>query len=153
MRLSIFSRTRAWRHSASARVLIEATCCLRALSCFWATREVWYYDQPLPEGRKNYIKTKPLQHEEFAECLAWWGTRQENNRAWRVKVEEVLRYNDIGALLCVNPNAGVDLVHLPPEKLVEDILGKRSGAPRSFRRFSVCWVSVHESSMASRAPR
>jgi hypothetical protein len=23
------------------------------------TREVWYYEQPLPEGRKNYTKTAP----------------------------------------------------------------------------------------------
>ena len=30
------------------------------------TKEVWYYEQPLPEGRKNYTKTKPLQFEEFA---------------------------------------------------------------------------------------
>ena len=30
------------------------------------TREVWYYEQPLPEGRKNYTKTAPIQFEEFA---------------------------------------------------------------------------------------
>src|SRR5438552_2943847 len=29
------------------------------------TREVWYYEQPLPEGRKNYTKTAPIQFEEF----------------------------------------------------------------------------------------
>ena len=93
------------------------------------TREIWYYEQPLPEGRKNYTKTKPMQYEEFADCLAWWGNRQENDRAWRVKVEDVLRYDESGALLSVNldvknPNAAVDLEHLPPEKLVEDILRK-----------------------------
>ena len=93
------------------------------------TREIWYYEQPLPEGRKNYTKTKPMQYEEFADCLAWWGNRQENDRAWRVKVEDVLRYDESGALLSVNldvknPNAAADLEHLPPEKLVEDILRK-----------------------------
>jgi type I restriction enzyme M protein len=25
------------------------------------TKEVWYYEQPLPEGRKNYTKTQPVQ--------------------------------------------------------------------------------------------
>lgn len=30
------------------------------------TREVWYYEQPLPEGRKNYTKTAPIHFEEFA---------------------------------------------------------------------------------------
>jgi type I restriction enzyme M protein len=93
------------------------------------TREIWYYEQPLPEGRKNYTKTRPMQYEEFADCRAWWGNRQENDRAWRVKVEDVLRYDEGGTLLSVNldvknPNASVDLEHLPPEKLVEDILRK-----------------------------
>ena len=32
------------------------------------TQEVWYYEQPLPEGRKNYTKTAPIQFEEFAAC-------------------------------------------------------------------------------------
>ena len=30
------------------------------------TKEVWYYEHPLPEGRKNYTKTQPIQFEEFA---------------------------------------------------------------------------------------
>jgi hypothetical protein len=36
------------------------------------TRDVWYYEQPLPEGRKNYTKTQPIQFDEFRECIAWW---------------------------------------------------------------------------------
>ena len=35
------------------------------------TREVWYYEQPLPEGRKNYTKTAPIQFEEFTLLVAW----------------------------------------------------------------------------------
>ena len=70
-----------------------------------------------------------MQYEEFADCLAWWGNRKENDRAWQVKVENVLRYDENGGLLSANldiknPNASVDLEHLPPEKLVEDIQRK-----------------------------
>ena len=36
------------------------------------TEEIWYYEQPLPEGRKQYTKKQPMRFEEFAECLAWW---------------------------------------------------------------------------------
>ena len=36
------------------------------------TRHIGYYEVPLPEGRKNYTKTKPMQYEEFADCLAWY---------------------------------------------------------------------------------
>jgi len=45
------------------------------------TQEVWYYEQPLPEGRKNYTKTAPIQFEEFAACIEWWNKREENERA------------------------------------------------------------------------
>src|SRR4029077_5307999 len=51
------------------------------------TKEVWYYEQPQPEGRKNYTKTAPIHFEEFADCVAWWKDRKENDRAWRVAVD------------------------------------------------------------------
>jgi hypothetical protein len=46
---------------------------------------------PLPDGRKNYTKTKPLRYEEFADCEAWWGGeeragRAETPQAWKVSV-------------------------------------------------------------------
>ena len=47
------------------------------------TRNVWFYEQPVPEGRKNYTKTAPIQFEEFADCLKWWPERDENEYAWR----------------------------------------------------------------------
>ena len=54
------------------------------------TREVWYYEQPLPEGRKNYTKTAPIQFEEFADCARWWDKREENDHAWKVPAAELL---------------------------------------------------------------
>ncbi len=86
------------------------------------TREVWYYEQPLPEGRKNYTKTQPLQFEEFAACLAWWRQREENERAWKVPAEELLASGC--NLDRKNPRGREDITHLPPEELVESILDK-----------------------------
>jgi len=86
------------------------------------TREVWYYEQPLPVGRSTYSKTKPLQYEEFADCLAWWTNREENARAWRVPVADILAN---GCNLDLkNPNGKQDLEHMPPEQLADDILRK-----------------------------
>ena len=86
------------------------------------TKDVWYYEQPLPEGRKNYTKTQPIQFEEFADCLKWWSKRKENDRAWKVSAKKIL---DNGSNLDIkNPAAKEDLVHLSPEKLVEDIMAK-----------------------------
>ena len=58
------------------------------------TRELWYYEIPLPEGRKQYTKTKPMRVEDFAECLAWFGAaeHEENEHAWRVDFRA--RYED-----------------------------------------------------------
>lgn len=86
------------------------------------TKDIWYYELPLPEGRKQYTKTRPLQFEEFASVISWWKDRKEDDRAWKVPVEKVIEsgYNfDIK-----NPRSKVDFEHLPPEQLVGDILKK-----------------------------
>jgi len=92
------------------------------------TRWVWYYEQTLPAGRKNYTKTQPLQFDEFAACIDWWGQhgkadgRQENERAWKVSAAELL------ANRCnfdrKNPSTKEDISHLLPEQLASDILQK-----------------------------
>jgi type I restriction enzyme M protein len=86
------------------------------------TREVWYYELSLPEGRSSYSKTKPLQFEEFADCIAWWDQRAENERAWKVPVEQIIEngYN----LDVKNPKARQDLESLSPQELVDDIVAK-----------------------------
>ena len=93
------------------------------------TKTIWYYEQPLPEERKSYTKTKPIQFEEFADCLKWWGKRKENGRAWKVKAADVIKKDDDGNVVSVNldiknPNAAEALEHLPPEQLVEGIVAK-----------------------------
>ncbi|MDD3472951.1 MAG: N-6 DNA methylase, partial [Syntrophaceae bacterium] len=86
------------------------------------TKEIWYYEQPLPEGRKNYSKTRPIQFEEFEACLSWWCNREENEHAWRIPIEKIVTsgYN----LDIKNPNNTKGFTHLPPEQLVEDIVRK-----------------------------
>ena len=53
------------------------------------TKEVWYYEHQLPEGYKAYSKTKPIQLAEFDEVKRWWQARQENERAWRVPIDDI----------------------------------------------------------------
>ncbi|MGN6552137.1 MAG: type I restriction-modification system subunit M [Verrucomicrobiota bacterium] len=86
------------------------------------TREVWYYEQPLPEGRKNYTKTAPIQFEEFADLIKWWGKRKETDNAWKMPAAELLA-NGCN-LDRKNPRAKEDITHLPPEQLAADILKK-----------------------------
>lgn len=84
------------------------------------TKEVWFYEIPPPEGRKKYSKTKPMRFEEFADCQAWWGAREENERAWRVPVGdlEATEFN----LDLRNPHGPEDLAHRPPAELVAELI-------------------------------
>ena len=86
------------------------------------TKDVWYYEHPLPEGRRNYTKTAPIQFDEFAPCCEWWGNRKESDCAWRVPAAELVA-NGCN-LDRKNPRAKEDITHLPPEQLVENILAK-----------------------------
>src|SRR5205814_561694 len=93
------------------------------------TKDVWYYEQPLPEGRKTYTKTNPMRFEEFADCIKWWSGREENERAWKIPTTELLEYYEDGSLRAVNldrknPRAKEDITHLPPDQLAASILQK-----------------------------
>lgn len=87
-----------------------------------ATQDVWFYEQPLPEGRKNYTKTQPLQFEEFAPLIAWWNDRKESAQAWKLPAADILA-NGCN-LDRKNPTLKQDITHLPPEQLVASILAK-----------------------------
>ncbi|MBI2060110.1 MAG: N-6 DNA methylase [Nitrospirae bacterium] len=86
------------------------------------TEDVWYYEHPLPEGKKNYTKTRPIQFDEFKSCLEWWSKREESDRAWKVSADEIRKtgFN----LDRKNPRARQDISHLPPEQIAESILAK-----------------------------
>jgi type I restriction enzyme M protein len=85
------------------------------------TTTIWYYEQPLPEGRKKYSKTAPLQYEELGDLLKWFrlSKRQINSRAWKVEAGDVLVN---GCNLDINnPHSAESLSHLPPQQLAESI--------------------------------
>lgn len=83
------------------------------------TDSIWFYQHPLPEGRKKYTKTSPLMFEEFAPCLSWWNERETGQQAWLVNAADVLA-NSCN-LEVPNPNAKPDLGHLPPRELLATI--------------------------------
>jgi type I restriction enzyme M protein len=88
------------------------------------SKDVWYYEQPLPEGRRSYSKTRPIQFDEFAACRQWWGNREESQRAWKVAAAELLA--DGCNLDRKNPHTTFRFEHMPPEKLANAILEKEA---------------------------
>lgn len=56
------------------------------------TKTIWYYQVPLPEGRKKYTKTMPMQVEDMAACKEWFTAKKrvENEKAWKVDFKTLL---------------------------------------------------------------
>ncbi|MDA7526852.1 type I restriction-modification system subunit M [bacterium] len=89
-----------------------------------ATKEVWFYEHPYPEGVTSYNKTKPMRFEEFQTEIDWWGseedgfkTRVETDKAWKVSIEDIVSRNynlDIS-----NPHVGEQINHDPEELLTQ----------------------------------
>ncbi|MEO6718882.1 MAG: class I SAM-dependent DNA methyltransferase [Ferruginibacter sp.] len=93
------------------------------------TKEIWYYELLPPDGRKNYSKTKPIQHEEFIEIKKWWAKRQESDVAWKAKLKDILLKDEEGKLLNVNldlknPNRKGEFEYIEPTVLISSILEK-----------------------------
>ncbi|MEJ7680725.1 MAG: N-6 DNA methylase [Segetibacter sp.] len=99
------------------------------------TKEIWYYELLPPTERKKYSKTRPIQHEEFAEIREWWNNRKENYNAWKVTLKDVLLTNDEGKLLNVNldvknPNRKSEFEYREPAELVSSIMEKEKQVMR-----------------------
>lgn len=88
-----------------------------------ATKEVWFYEHPYPEGVSSYSKTRPMKVEEFAAECSWWGdeadgfaARVETAQAWKVSIDDIKarNYN----LDIKNPHVGEQISH-DPDKLLK----------------------------------
>jgi type I restriction enzyme M protein len=93
------------------------------------TDEIWYWEQPRPEGRRKYSKTLPLQYEEFEDCLAWWGDREEGPFAWKVDPSDLIRRDEedrvVGVNLDIkNPHAKETADHRSPREIIKDAIEK-----------------------------
>lgn len=94
-----------------------------------ATDDIWFYEQPAPEGRKKYSKTAPLAFAELKPCLDWWNTREENEQAWKAHGPNLIETDDAGRVIACNldlknPNAGGVVDHRTPLEIVESIESK-----------------------------
>ncbi|MFZ2125260.1 MAG: N-6 DNA methylase [Candidatus Saccharimonadales bacterium] len=83
------------------------------------TKDIWYYEMPLPKGYKAYSKTKPIKHSEFDVIKKWWNDREENDFAWRVSLEEIKlnKYN----LDFKNPAKITEELDIDPSLLISEI--------------------------------
>ena len=86
------------------------------------TKEVWYYQMPLPEGLRQYTKGSTIKDEEFEAVKKWFQKRAENEYAWKISIEEIKsrNYN----LDFKNPNKKDYIAHKLPEEILKGLMGR-----------------------------
>ena len=92
------------------------------------TEETWFYRLDMPEGYKNFSKTKPMKPEHFQPALDWWDNRTEIEedgfpKAKRYTVEEIVA-NGYNIDLCGYPHEEEEI--LDPMDLINQYQEKRA---------------------------
>lgn len=95
------------------------------------TGDIWFWEQPAPEGRKKYSKTAPLQSADLADLAVWWGERADDPRAWKVNGPALIERDEAGLVRAVNldlknPNAKAVEDHRAPAEIVAAALKKEA---------------------------
>lgn len=92
------------------------------------TKETWFYRVDMPEGYKNFSKTKPMKLEHFNETLAWWNNREAIEvdgfpKAKKYAINEI-EENNYNIDLCGFPHE--EEVILEPMDLIQKYQEKRA---------------------------
>ena len=91
------------------------------------TEETWVYRMDMPEGYKNFSKTKPILLDHFKPVVEWWNNREEitidefpKAKKYSKKEIEELHYN---LDLCGYPHIEDEI--LEPKELIQQFREKR----------------------------
>ena len=92
------------------------------------TEETWFYRLDMPEGYKNFSKTKSMKLEHFAPALEWWDNREEIEvdgfpKAKKYTVDEIAA-NGYNIDLCGFPHEEEEI--LDPMDLINQYQEKRA---------------------------
>lgn len=93
-----------------------------------STKDVWFYRLDMPEGYKNFSKTKPMQMSHFDPAIQWWNDRKELSedgfdKAKKYSVADIEARNyDID--LCGYPHDEEEI--LPPKELIQKYQEERA---------------------------
>ncbi|MBR6045698.1 MAG: SAM-dependent DNA methyltransferase [Ruminococcus sp.] len=93
-----------------------------------STKETWFYRLDMPDGYKNFSKTKPMKLEHFAPAMEWWNDRKEItvdgfDKAKKYTAEELAERN-YNIDLCGFPHEEEEI--LPPKELIQQYQEKRA---------------------------
>ena len=92
------------------------------------TKETWFYRLDMPDGYKNFSKTKPMKIEHFTPAIEWWNNREEItidgfDKAKKYTAQELADKN-YNLDLCGFPHEEEEI--LPPKELIQEYQEKRA---------------------------
>ena len=92
------------------------------------TEETWIYRMDMPEGYKNFSKTKPIELKHFDKAIEWWKNREEIvidgfPKAKKYSVAEIAELN-YNIDLCGYPHEEEEI--LAPQDLIKNYREKRA---------------------------
>lgn len=92
------------------------------------TKETWFYRLDMPDGYKNFSKTKPMKLEHFAPAIKWWKNREAINidgfdKAKKYTYKEIENRN-FNIDLCGFPHEEEEILH--PKELIMQYQEKRA---------------------------
>lgn len=92
------------------------------------TEETWFYRLDMPDGFKNFSKTKPMKVEHFAPAMEWWNNHEEIkidgfDKAKKYTAEELAERN-YNIDLCGYPHEEEEI--LAPKELIQQYQEKRA---------------------------
>ncbi len=87
-----------------------------------STKETWFYRLDMPEGYKNFSKTKPMKLEHFDPVIQWWNNRKEINidgfdKAKKYSADELIKTYGYNLDLCGYPHEEEEI--LAPMDLIQ----------------------------------
>lgn len=93
-----------------------------------STEETWFYRMDMPDGYKNFSKTKPIDIKHFDRVIEWWNNREEIivdgfPKAKKYSISEIIERN-YNINLCVYPHEEEEI--LPPRDLINNYREKRA---------------------------
>ncbi|MBQ6945154.1 MAG: SAM-dependent DNA methyltransferase [Ruminococcus sp.] len=92
------------------------------------TKETWFYRLDMPDGYKNFSKTKPMKLEHLAPVMEWWNQREEItvdgfDKAKKYTAAELVE-RGFNIDLCGFPHEEEEI--LPPKELIQQYQEKRA---------------------------
>lgn len=93
------------------------------------TKETWFYRLDMPEGYKNFSKTKPMKLDHFRPAMDWWNCRKEIivddvPKAKKYTLQEI-KDNNYNIDFCGYPHEEEEI--LDPRDLINEYREKRAG--------------------------